>query len=179
MYYMPQLVDPAPTVDSAKPVSKLSPRQKAFIHHYIVLKNGAKACQAAGYTGKYLNTTAYHLLRNATIRREIDETLKWCDWDKPEYIKRTKEIFFDTKQDGSKLKALELIGKAQNFLGESSINVNLGIFGNEIASLVKQSSTISGMSDGEAELLEGNTLHTSLLSDIKPVSDSANESPAQ
>jgi phage terminase small subunit len=58
-----------------KPTTELNTRQKAFIDHYVILKNASEAAKKAGYSAKGLNVAGSTLLANPNIRAEVDRRL--------------------------------------------------------------------------------------------------------
>ena len=64
-----------PDATDSKKSKPLTPKQKAFILEWLVDKNGAKAAEKAGYSGKYSRQAAYELLRNKQVLAEIDAIL--------------------------------------------------------------------------------------------------------
>ena len=58
--------------EKTKHQKKLNYRQELFVSNYIKCGNARLACEQSGYTNKDLSGTAYQLLRNPRIIKEIE-----------------------------------------------------------------------------------------------------------
>src|SRR6267154_1815298 len=65
----------SPALVSAQQSSEFTPRQAAFIDHYVDCKIGVRAAILAGYAAGSADVTAARLLGNARIRAAIDAKL--------------------------------------------------------------------------------------------------------
>ena len=98
-------------------------RQELFIQEYLVDLCGAKAARRAGYGSKGAAGQASRLLRDPEIRRAVDaameERLERIQVKQEEVIGQLKAVAMAQASDengaavklGSKLRALELLGK--------------------------------------------------------------------
>ena len=67
----------------------MNPRQKAFVDYYIQTGNLSEAVRRAGYAPTNAGAQGIELLKNAKIKRAIDERLKQLE---SERIAETQEI---------------------------------------------------------------------------------------
>jgi len=51
----------------------MTPKEEAFCHHYLRLRNGTRAAIAAGYASNRAARTAYELRRKSDIKKRISE----------------------------------------------------------------------------------------------------------
>ena len=98
-------------------------RQEMFVREYLVDLCGAKAARRAGYSERSAKERAYRLLRDPEIKRAVDaameERLKRIEIKQDEVIRELKAVAMAQASDengaavklGSKLRALELLGK--------------------------------------------------------------------
>ena len=98
-------------------------RQELFIQEYLVDLCGTAAARRAGYGHKGAGSQASRLLRNPQIRAAVDaameERLKRMEVKQEEVIRELKTVAMAEASDengaavklGSKLRALELLGK--------------------------------------------------------------------
>lgn len=85
---------------SADEKSELTPKQKEFCRQYLLLRNGTKAAEAAGYSKKTANEQASRLLANVNIKAAIEkgeqEIVKKFQIDQKKIIDSLADIaFFD------------------------------------------------------------------------------------
>ena len=104
-----------------KSQKKLNHRQALFVANYIKSGNGRLACEQSGYTNKDLSGTAYQLLRNPRIIKEIEakkanlhtELLK----DRSTFLAEVtslKQLCLDSKRIGDLVKLLNLEAEVLN-----------------------------------------------------------------
>ena len=98
-------------------------RQELFVQEYLVDLCGAKAARRAGYAQKHARCQGSRLLRDPEIRRAVDaameERLARIQVKQEEVIGELKGVAMAQASDengaavklGSKLRALELLGK--------------------------------------------------------------------
>ena len=98
-------------------------RQEVFVREYLVDLCGAKAARRAGYSSKGANNQAFRLLRDPEVKRAVEaaleERLKRIEVKQDEVIRELKAVAMASASDengaavklGSKLRALELLGK--------------------------------------------------------------------
>ena len=98
-------------------------RQELFVQEYLVDLCGAKAARRAGYAQKHARCQGSRLLRDPEIRRAVDaameERLARIQVKQEEVISQLKAVAMAQASDengaavklGSKLRALELLGK--------------------------------------------------------------------
>ena len=98
-------------------------RQELFVQEYLVDLCGARAARRAGYSCKGAKNQACRLLRDPEIRSAVDaaleERLKRIEIRQDEVIRELKAVAMAQASDengaavklGSKLRALELLGK--------------------------------------------------------------------
>ena len=98
-------------------------RQELFVQEYLVDLCGAKAARRAGYAQKHARCQGSRLLRDPEIRRAVDaameERLARIQVKQEEVIEELKGVAMAQASDengaavklGSKLRALELLGK--------------------------------------------------------------------
>ena len=98
-------------------------RQELFVQEYLVDLCGAKAARRAGYAQKHARCQGSRLLRDPEIRRAVDaameERLERIQVKQEEVISQLKAVAMAQASDengaavklGSKLRALELLGK--------------------------------------------------------------------
>jgi phage terminase small subunit len=68
-----RMADDADNEPIADDLDSLRPRQRAFIAHYIEMKNATKAAIAAGYEWKRAQAAGYRLANHPVIRREVQK----------------------------------------------------------------------------------------------------------
>lgn len=99
----------------------MTPKQKLFVHHYLIEHNATKAAESAGYSAKTAHVQGCRLLRNAQIKALIEQK----DEKRAEKLEITadyvlgsvKEVIEESRQLGktynqfASLKGLELLGK--------------------------------------------------------------------
>lgn len=61
---------------TARGAVELTPRQSRFVDEYLVDQNATKAAERAGYSLKTAYSQGQRLLKNAEIRRRVDEGLE-------------------------------------------------------------------------------------------------------
>ena len=98
-------------------------RQEMFVREYLVDLCGAKAARRAGYSERSAKEQAYRLLRDPKIKCAVDaameERVKRVEVKQDEVIRELKLVAMAPASDengaavklGSKLRALELLGK--------------------------------------------------------------------
>ena len=98
-------------------------RQELFVQEYLVDLCGAKAARRAGYAQKHARCQGSRLLRDPEIKRAVDaameERLARIQVKQEEVIEELKGVAMAQASDengaavklGSKLRALELLGK--------------------------------------------------------------------
>ena len=98
-------------------------RQEIFVREYLVDLCGAKAARRAGYSSKGAKNQAFRLLRDPEVKRAVEaaleERLKRIEVKQDEVIRELKAVAMASASDengaavklGSKLRALELLGK--------------------------------------------------------------------
>ncbi len=81
----------------------LLPREEAFCRQYVVLRNGARAARAAGYSEKRARITASELLTKRNIRERLAELEKelrgTSEVSKEQIIAELKAVAFSNIQD--------------------------------------------------------------------------------
>ena len=104
-------------------MKKMTRKQELFIQEYLVDLCGAAAARRAGYSGKGAKNQAWRLLRDPEIKRAVDaameERLERIQVRQDEVIRELKTVAMAQASDesgaqvklGSKLRALELLGK--------------------------------------------------------------------
>jgi phage terminase small subunit len=96
--------------------AKSTPRQQAFIRHYLETGNGAKSAILAGYSERSAAAAASRLLTNREIKSAIDaELLRQAEMSgiSATYVlEGIRAIADDSKaRNADKLRAYELLGK--------------------------------------------------------------------
>ena len=100
----------------------MTTRKLAFIDYYKSTGNATEAAKSAGYAPKYANRMGWRLLQDVEISRQLAE------FTKSRQEKYSKENFVDCAwkeyetldEQPSKIRALELAGKALGYIGASN-----------------------------------------------------------
>lgn len=119
-------------IDSPKVIEKpLKNRYQLFVNAYLVTQNAAEAARNAGYKSKRPAIVGYRLLKKPVIRDAIQAYQKLeleKSQDKLKAHAISKESYIDTawkeyervEEEPTKIRALELAGKALGYIGASS-----------------------------------------------------------
>ena len=70
-------------------MAKLTERQKRFVDEYIISGNATEAARNAGYSEKYVNSTASKILQNTAIKAELDKRMQEVQTNK---IAKAEEV---------------------------------------------------------------------------------------
>ena len=100
----------------------LTERKRAFIDYYKSTGNATESAKLAGYKGKYVNRSASRLLHDVDISiavKEFQETRKE-KYSKENYIDTAWKEYEQIEEKPSKIRALELAGKALGYVGSSN-----------------------------------------------------------
>ncbi len=99
-------------------MTKLTPKQKAFIDEYLIDLNATQAAIRAGYSAKTAESRGSQLLRNIKVAEAVakgqqersQRTLTDADWVITQLVGNHK-LALQNDELGHSNKALELIGK--------------------------------------------------------------------
>jgi phage terminase small subunit len=61
--------------DTEETSKRLTPMQRQFVSEYLIDLNAVAAARRAGYTGEYINRTAWELVRRPHVAKAIEEQL--------------------------------------------------------------------------------------------------------
>jgi phage terminase small subunit len=110
------------------------PKQRLFIHEYLVDLNATQAATRAGYSPKTAETQGSRLLRNvqvaAAIQEFMDERAAELEIDAGWVLEKAVDLFAIAETHTQKLRALELVGKhikVNAFKTTLDVNVSIGI----------------------------------------------------
>lgn len=100
----------------------LTARKRAFVDYYISAEcagNASKAAVLAGYSPRCVNRTASRLLKDVDIVSHIRafEDARKERYSKENYIDTAWKEYESLGEAPSKIRALELVGKALGYLG--------------------------------------------------------------
>lgn len=111
----------------------LTARKKSFIDNYMLTRNASDSARKAGYSIKTCRQLGSRLLTDKDVKSAIDA------WEASEHAKieekkaeRTKDSYVETvwkqyetvTEEPSKIRALELAGKAMGFIGTNDSRPN-------------------------------------------------------
>lgn len=97
--------------------TKLNPKQKIFIQHYLQTFNASESCRQAGYSESMATKLMHNPLVSSEINRGINSALKKAKIDDQSVIGQLTQIAFEQSpvekgmRWSDKLRALELLGK--------------------------------------------------------------------
>lgn len=114
---MTKAINPNTPPAASANAPEFTARQKAFIQHYSMCRNGSESARLAGYSVPSANRIASRLLANVHIREAVNRQL---DWSFEEWCTSVKGIFHNEDQWQAKVKSLELYGKAKGWLREQA-----------------------------------------------------------
>ena len=101
----------------------MTQRQARFVQEYLVDLCGSAAARRAGYAHGSARTTAWRLLRIPEVRKQVDEAMenraRRVQVEQDAVLRELQQVAFASASDengaavklGSKLRALELLGK--------------------------------------------------------------------
>lgn len=158
------------STDQERRHEKLTLKQKLFVEHYLVTRNGTEAARLAGYAGNdvTLGAVAYENLNKPLIKSAIERRLKSTVMSANQVLEKLTEIasadwrdFVQVKYNGEgeiisailplkdQLKALELLGKYHALYTEKHVITELDReFEERLAQLITGPEAISS---GETE----------------------------
>ena len=143
---------------------KLTDKQEMFCQHYVASNNGAESAGKAGYTGNNLAVQASRLLTQDKIQNRVNElrkvALEKVEAEQIDVMRLLSNIAREENDHkynvNARLKALELIGKAQGIFidkkeikSESTVNVNDAsqVSDDELDELLKQYDNVIDFKD--------------------------------
>ena len=118
---------------------KLTDKQEMFCQHYVACNNGVESAKRAGYKGDNLAVQASRMLATPKIKDRVNElrriALEKVEAEQIDVMRLLSNIAREENEHkynvNARLKALELIGKAQGIFvdkkeikSESTVNVN-------------------------------------------------------
>ena len=93
----------------------LTPKQQAFVEHYLISQNGKHAAILAGYSESCAAVQACELLKLPKIKKRIEkkkmEVAERLAIDADWIVSRLREEATTAESDATRVRALELLGK--------------------------------------------------------------------
>ena len=110
--------------------TKLNPKQKIFIQHYLHTFNAADSCRQAGYSESMATKLMHNPLVSSAINSGINSALKKAKIDDQSVIGQLTQIAFEQSpvekgmRWSDKLRALELLGKHLGIFRQEETDTN-------------------------------------------------------
>lgn len=154
-----------------QPLSLLTPKQLAFVNHFIETKNGTQAAKLAGYAGNdvTLAVVAYENLRKPQIVSALNARLQAFQIGADEVLAELGQIArFPLEKCGTedspvkttdKLKALDMAGKYLQLWDKPQQEASLTpesieLIGQSLLSAMQEAAARKRLSEGESQVID-------------------------